>query len=141
MIYKFIQAEKAVFPVTVLCQVLDVSRSGFYSWDRGDRSKRELSDQGILRRIKMIFKASRKNYGSPRIFDALKKQGVSCSLARVERLMREHGITPPRKRKFKRTTDSDHAHAIAPNLLDRDFTSPSPDRRWSTDITYIWTSE
>ena len=141
MIYKFIQVEKAVFPVTVLCQVLDVSRSGFYSWDRGDRSKRELSDQGLLREITVIFKASRKNYGSPRIFDALKKQGKSCSLARVERLMREHGVTPPRKRKFKRTTDSDHAHAIAPNLLDRDFTSPSPDRRWSTDITYIWTSE
>jgi transposase InsO family protein len=55
--------------------------------------------------------------------------------------MREAGITPPRKRKFKRTTDSDHPYVTAENLLDRDFSSPAPNRFWSTDITYVWTSE
>lgn len=141
MIYEFIRAEKAFFPVSVLCRVLRVSRSGFYSWHRGDRSKREISDRRLLVEIKAVFEASRRNYGSPRVYDALRKEGVRCSLARVERLMRENNITPPRKSKFKKTTDSDHPHAIAPNILGRDFTSPSPNRRWSTDITYVWTME
>ena len=141
MIYEFIRAEKALFPVSVLCQVLRVSRSGFYSWHRGDRSRRELSDRRLLVEIKSVFETSRRTYGSPRVYDELQKRGLRCSLARVERLMREHGITPPTKRKFRKTTDSDHPYAIAPNLLDRDFTSPSPNRRWSTDITYIWTNE
>jgi hypothetical protein len=141
VIYEFIRAEKAIFPVSALCQVLRVSRSGFYSWHRGERSKRELSDRRLLVEIKSVFEASRRTYGSPRVYDELRKKGLRCSLARVERLMREHGITPPTKRKFRKTTDSDHRHAVAPNLLDRDFTSPSPNRRWSTDITYVWTSE
>jgi len=141
VIYAFIRAEKAFFPVSVLCQVLRVSRSGFYSWHRGDRSRRELSDRRLLVEIKSVFETSRRTYGSPRIYDELRKKRWCCSLARVERLMREQGITPPTKRKFRKTTDSDHLHAIAPNLLDRDFTSPSPNRRWSTDITYVWTRE
>ena len=141
MIYEFIRVEKAFFPISVLCRVLRVSRSGFYSWHRGDRAKRELSDRRLLVEIRAVFEASRRTYGSPRVHDELRKQGIRCSLARVERLMRENGITPPKKSKFKKTTDSDHPHTVAPNLLDRDFTSPSPDRRWSTDITYVWTVE
>ena len=141
MRYVFIRAEKVRYPIAILCRVLQVSRSGFYHWLKGDRSVRELRDAELLELIREIFKQSRKNYGSPRIYEELRARRVRCSLGRVERLMRENGITPPTKKKFRKTTDSDHPFPPAPNLLGRDFSSPGPDRRWVADITYIWTRE
>jgi putative transposase len=141
MRYVFIRAEKVRYPIASLCRVLRVSRSGYYHWSKGDRSVRELRDAELLDLIREIFKQSRKTYGSPRIYDELRDRRVSCSLSRVERLMRQHGITPPKKRRFRRTTDSDHPFPPAPNLLGRDFSSPGPDRRWVADITYVWTRE
>ena len=75
------------------------------------------------------------------MFEELRAQGVPCSRRRIERLMREAGITPPRRRRFRKTTDSDHPYVTAENLLDRDFSSAAPDHRWSADITYVWTME
>ena len=141
MRYVFIRAEKVRYPVAILCRVLRVSRSGFYDWLKGDRSVRELRDAELLAIIREIFKQSRKNYGSPRIYDELQDRRVRCSLGRVERLMRENNITPPKKKKFRKTTDSDHPFPPAPNLLGRDFSSPEPDRSWVADITYVWTRE
>jgi putative transposase len=85
VIYEFIRAEKAFFPVSVLCQVLHVSRSGFYSWHGGNRSKRELSDRRLVVEIKSVFATRRRTYGSPRVHDELRKKGWRCSLASVER--------------------------------------------------------
>jgi len=119
---------------------LRVTRSGFYAWLRRG-SKRELDDWRLLTLIREIFLENRRAYGSRRIYRELRARGVRCSRARVERLMREAGITPPRRRRFRKTTDSDHALPVAENLLDRDFSSSVPNQRWVTDITYIWTLE
>jgi len=141
MRYRFIRAEKARYPVSILCRVLRVSRSGFYAWLAGDRSVREDQDRRLVVWIREAFQASRRTYGSPRIYRELRERKVPCSRGRIERWMRQCGITPPRKRRFRKTTDSDHPYETAANLLDRDFASSGPDRCWSADITYVWTRE
>jgi putative transposase len=141
MRFRFIRAEKARYPVSVLCRVLRVSRSGFYAWLRCPEPARKLRDRKLLTLIREVFEISRKTYGSPRIFEELRARDVPCSRRTIERLMREAGITPPRRRKFRKTTDSDHPYVTASNLLERDFSSPAPDCHWSTDITYVWTAE
>ena len=139
MRYEFIRAEKAGVSVSLMCRMLEVSRSGFYAWLEREDS-RAVSDRQLLRLIRSIFKESRETYGSPRIYRELREEHkVSCDKARVERLMRENGITPPRKKKYRVTTDSNHKNPVAPNVIARDFTSPAPNRRWASDITYVWT--
>jgi len=138
MRYEFIRAEKARFPVRLMCRLLEVSRSGFYAW-LGWRDSRELNDRQLLQFIREIFAQSHETYGSPRIYRELRIRGVRCDKARVERLMQENEITPPRKKKYRVTTDSNHKNPVAPNVLQRDFTSPAPNRRWASDITYVWT--
>lgn len=140
MIFGFIRAEKASYPVRLMCRVLHVSSSGFYSWLK-DGSKRERGDRELVQIIKEMFKEFRETYGSPRIYDELKTRGVSCSKARVERLMRENGLTPPRKKKYRVTTNSNHQNPIAPNLLNREFSASAPNQRWVSDLTYVWTRE
>jgi len=138
--YEFIRAEKARYPVTLLCRCVKATRSGFYAWLRRG-SKREQDDRRLLVAIRECFQENRRAYGSPRIYEELKARGIRCSRTRVERLMREAGITPPRRRRFRKTTDSDHTLPVAGNLLNRDFTSSAPNQRWATDITYVWTLE
>lgn len=138
MRYEFIRAEKASYPVRLMCRLLEVSRSGFYAWlERKDA--REVSDRQLLQLIREIFAQSNETYGSPRIYRELRARKVRCDKARVERLMRENEITPPRKKKYRVTTDSNHNNPVAPNVLQRDFSSPGPNRRWASDITYVWT--
>jgi transposase InsO family protein len=141
MRYEFIRAEKVCYPVSLLCRSLRVARSGFYAWLSRGESQREQRDRKLLPLIREAFDASRQTYGSPRVYEELRARGVPCSRRTIERLMREAGIRPPRRRKFRKTTDSDHPYVTATNLLDRDFSSSEPNRRWSTDITYIWTTE
>ena len=138
MRFEFIRAEKVRFPVRLMCRLLEVSRSGFYAWLKR-RDSLELNDRRLLQLIREIFAQSRETYGSPRIYRELRTRGVRCDKARVERLMRENEITPPRKKKYRVTTDSNHKNPVAPNVLQRDFTSPAPNRRWVSDITYVWT--
>jgi transposase InsO family protein len=138
MRFEFIRAEKARFPVRLMCRLLEVSRSGFYAWLER-RESRELNDRQLLQLIREIFAQSKQTYGSPRIYRELRARGVRCDKARVERLMRENRITPPRKRRYRVTTDSNHKNPVAPNVLQRDFTSPAPNRLWAGDITYVWT--
>jgi transposase InsO family protein len=121
-----------------MCRLLEVSRSGFYAWLKR-RDSLELNDRQLLQLIREIFAQSHETYGSPRIYRELRARGVRCDKARVERLMRENEITPPRKKKYRVTTDSNHKNPVAPNVLQRDFTSPAPNRRWVSDITYVWT--
>jgi transposase InsO family protein len=136
--YEFIRAEKATFPVRWMCGLLKVSPSGYYAWQQR-KDGREESDERIVQIIREIFEEYREVYGSPRIYKELRARGIRCSKPRLERLMRENGITPPRKKKYRVTTDSNHKNPVAPNLLHREFTSPAPNRRWVSDITYVWT--
>jgi transposase InsO family protein len=124
-----------------MCSTLEVSRSGFYEWLDRAESNRARSDFRLTALIREEHEKSRATYGSPRIHAALKKRGELCSLHRVERLMRRAGIRSKMRRKFVVTTNSDHPHPIAPNVLDRQFAVSAANQVWVSDITYIWTDE
>jgi len=129
--------------VKILCQVLNVSRSGYYAWrKRPPLSKRSQRRAELSRQIKRAYEESRRSYGSPRITVELKSCGVQVCLNTVAKYMREDGVfvRPPR-RFVPRTTDGDHGHPIAPNLLERDFAATAPNQKWVSDLTYIWSGE
>ena len=115
MKFVFIAAEKAVYPVGVLCDVLEVSRSGYYAWSKRPEPVRAASDAQLRAQIAAVHAKSRSTYGSPRVHAELRSKGVRVGKKRVERLMREDGIKARQKRRFRRTTDSNHTHPIAPN--------------------------
>jgi putative transposase len=139
--FVFIAAEKAVYPVGVLCDVLGVSRSGYYAWSGRPEPARAQSDAQLKAQIAAVHEKSRSTYGSPRVHAELRGKGVRVGKKRVERLMREDGIRARQKRRFRRTTDSNHTHPIAPNVLARQFTVTAPNKVWVTDVTYIATAE
>jgi len=141
MRFAFIEAEKAEFPVELLCEVLKVSRSGFYAWRVRPESSRAREDRRLKLEITSIHTANKGRYGSPRIQLDMLDLGYSMSRKRVARLMREAQLKWRRRRRFRITTNSKHEFPIAPNVLARDFTAPAPDRVWVGDITYIWTDE
>jgi transposase InsO family protein len=141
MRYPFIHAEKANYPVRVLCRVLQVSRSGFYAWSKRRPSRRELADRRLRVEIKALHQASYKTYGSPRIKADLAARKVAISRKRVARLMQEAGLTGLSPKRFQRTTDSEHDHPVAGNVLQRKFKVSKPNQAWAADITYIRTWE
>jgi len=135
------QQHETEFPISVMCDVLSVSRSGYYAWRHKPASKRKQANAKLLKDIRSAHRNSREAYGSPRIYQALKEQGIPCSESRVARLMREDGLRAKMKRRFKATTNSKHDLPIAPNLLQRDFSPAEPNQVYAGDITYIWTTE
>lgn len=142
MKYRFIEDHKSEYPPELMGKILGVSRSGFYKWKKRDGGgKRETKNLKLLRAIEDLHRASRRIYGSPRIFKQLKALGFNVSKTTVERLMREHGIRAKMKRKFKATTDSKHDHPLAGNVLNRDFKPKAINQAWAGDITYIPTRE
>lgn len=123
-----------------MCRCLGLSRSAFYAWRaRGRSSARAADDAKLLPRIHQIHARSRGTYGSPRVHAQLRRDGVRTSRKRVERLMRVAGLRGRIRRRFRKTTDSNHTLPIAPNLLNRRFRAESADQAWVGDITYIWT--
>ena len=124
-----------------MCQTLKVSRGGYYAWLNRPVSQHTVINKEILDRIKKIHTESKCLYGSPRVTDTLREEGFQVSRPRVARLMREHGIRAKTVRKFKVTTQSDHHFPISPNLLCQDFKSEAFGKVWTSDITYIKTTE
>ena len=141
MKFAFIHAEKARWPIEVQCEVFEVSRSGYYAWTGRPASARAVEDAALVVEIKAAHKTGRGAYGSPRVHRELRAKGRRIGKKRVERLMREEGIVARKKRRFRRTTDSNHPHPIAPNVLERDFHVELPNTAWVTDVTYVWTYE
>ena len=141
MRFAFISAEKAWAPVSVLCRVLEVTRSGFYAWLARGPSEHALDEQRLAVEIAAIHKASGDTYGSPRVHAELVAKGLDVSRKRVARMMRELGIRSRRKRRFKATTDSGHKLPVAENVLGRKFEVDAPDVAWVTDITYVRTDQ
>ena len=126
-----------------MCHALEVSVSGYYAWRQraqaGPRAH-ERADATLSARIRTAFVVGRGVYGSPRIHATLRASGIRCSRKRVARLMRVQGLCAGRPRRRKpRTTDSQHAQSIAPNLLERNFTAEAPNRKWVADITAVAT--
>lgn len=125
-----------------MCGALQVSRSGYYKWlKRRVQDEREKKREQLLQRIIEIFEESYQRYGAPRIHRQLRAEGYTVTKRTVAELMRKHEITPKRKRKYKATTDSNHKLPVAPNLLERQFTTDEPDEVWVSDITYIETAQ
>ena len=141
MRYRFIGAEKAAFPVRLMCRMLNVTRSGFYAWRRRKPSPRALANERLRMKIREVYERSRKTYGSPRIHAELQAQGFKAGRNRIAREMRQMGLFGRRPKRFRKTTDSNHSRPVAANLLDRNFEVARPNKVWATDITYIWTRE
>jgi len=139
--YQFIDTVKKAYPLTLLCQVMRVSRSGFYSWKNRGKSLRQREQERLIPKVKAIHRQTRQSYGARRISEELEAQGESCGRTKAGTLMKLAGVEAKQKKKFKATTDSKHNLPVAPNLLDRNFEVPEPDRVYCADITYIWTTE
>jgi len=136
-----IQAEKARFPVALMCRVMGVSRAGFYAHCSRPEAPRSAENRALKVHIAAIHQESRQTYGSPRVHAELRARGTAVGVHRVARIMRESGIHARRKRRFVRTTDSAHGLPVAEDLVKRQFRPQRPNRLWSTDITYIPTRE
>ena len=141
MRFRLIDAKKAALPIGRICALLDVSVSGYYAWRRRGPSQRQLDDMIFLAHIRARFAASNGTYGSPRMHVDLCEDGLTIGRHRTARLMRDNALKANQKRRFKKTTDSNHGGSIAANLLDQDFTCDGPDRKWGVDISYVWTAE
>ena len=141
MRYAFIDRYRHLYSVLVMCDVLEVSSSGYYAWRGRPESRRSREDRELKAIIRSVFEESRQTYGSPRILDELQDQGIRCGRKRVARLMKEDQLTPKKARRFRRTTVAIPDHAKAPNVLGREFTVDAPDTAWVGDITYLWTPE
>jgi putative transposase len=141
MRFAFIDAWRKTFPIHRMCKVLRVTSRGYRAWRCRPMSQRQRDDMVLLAHIREQHKLSLCSYGRPRMTEELQELGLKVGHRRVGRLMRQNGIEAVRTRKYKVTTDSNHSFAIAPNLLDRDFSATAPNQKWAGDITYIWTSE
>jgi putative transposase len=142
MKYIFMAAQEGQFQVNRMCHVLGVGRSGYYAWRKRTPSTREQANQALLALIKAEHQASRKTYGSPRLYVVLHRKGVVCGHNRVARLMRLHGIVALTRRKYHPvTTKRDPGAVPAPNRLNQDFTAMAPNQKWVCDFTYIETGE
>ena len=127
--------EKAHHSVTILCRCLRVTRSGFYAWQRRPESAHAIEDRRLRLLVRTSFTESKQRYGSPRIHVDLLEQHIRVSRKRVVRLMQEERLHARPRKRFKRTTMSDHDQPVAANLLARQFTAATPNQRWVGDTT------
>ena len=141
MRFQFIEDHRDEFPVKLMCKELGVSTSGYYAWRGRLPSKREMANRALTAEIKDAFEESRETYGSPRIYQVMRKRGLMCSKNRVARLMRVEGLRAKQTRRYRSTTKRNKAHRAAPNVLKRDFSTTRPNQKWVADITYIATQE
>jgi putative transposase len=139
--YTFIEAEKAHFPVGILCDVLGVGRSGYYAWSTRPESRHASEDRRLGIEVKSAFESSKRRYGSPRVHAELRSQGVSVGRHRIARLMRLQGLQARRRRRFVATTDSRHQFPTAKNIVARRFEAAAKDQVWVGDVTFIATLE
>ncbi len=140
--FEFIAAKRAEHSVKTMCRVLGVSRSGFHAWQARPPSARSREDTRLTARICELFKLRRKVYGSPRIWsDLVLDDGERIGRKRVERLMRQAGLSALMHKRWKATTVRVPGVRVADDLLDRDFAAAAPNRCWVADITYLRTWE
>ena len=141
MRYSFIKLHQKAWPINLMCRVLEVSTSGYYDWGKHFPGVCAIANQRLDDHIQSVFHQHKGRYGSPRLVAELNDNGISCSENRVARRMQKLGLQAIQRKKFKVTTDSKHDLPVAPNLLQQDFTTEEPNRKWVSDITYIWTRE
>ena len=140
MKHGFVAKHRGAWPVSMMCEALGISRSGFYGWLTRPRSRRSLDDETIGARVHQSFVSSDQTYGARRVWHDVLSLGHQCGLHRIERLMRLQAL---RARPRRRGLPKDHGErsAIAANVLDRQFKADAPNQKWVADFTYIWTAE
>jgi len=137
-VYRLIASEEATYPVSLLCRVLRVARSGFYAWRARPPSCRSVADAALTSTIRAVHAGSRGTYGVPRVHaELVDAHGVRCGRKRVARLMRVAGLAGCHRRRSARTTRRDQTAAPAPDLVERTFGADAPDQLWAADITYL----
>jgi putative transposase len=142
MKFRFVAAERAQFPVSLLCKTIGVTRQGFYAWLRRMPSRRSVADAGLLERIRQIHQETNRAYGAPRIYLDLRDEGVRVGKKRVARLMRADGLRgADGSRGGPRTTIREPAQPSAPDLVDRQFGRSAPNQLWVCDIKYVQTGQ
>ena len=143
MKFRFIEEHLSPrFPVGVCCEVLEVSRAGYYAWRGRPASARAKRRQELARKVKAVHEQNRGVYGSPRVFQVLKAGGEGVCENTVAKVMSEQGIRAKGRKKFvPRTTDSRHQRPVADNVLGRQFEARAPDTKWAVDITYVPTDQ
>lgn len=138
MAYRFILAEKTVFPVVTICQALGVSTSGYYEWVGRPLSKRAKEDLEIGRALEAQHAKHKRRYGSRRHKESLTQK---IGRNRVRRLMKVSNLVAKQRRRFVVTTKSEHDNPVAENVLNRNFQPPCPNHSWVGDITYLPTRD
>ena len=142
MKYAFIQSDLSMYDVLICCQVLQVSRSGYYQSRKRGPSDRKRRREELAVKIQAVHEQNRCVYGSPRVYHALVAQGESVCENTVAKVMKQRQIRAKTKKKFvPRTTDSSHDQPLARNVLNREFAALMPNQKWVVDLTYIPTDE
>ena len=141
MKYTWIESYRDEYPVTRMCRLLEVSRSGYLQWRSRPCSDRTLASRALDAQVAAIHAASKRSYGRPRIVQDLRNQGIVVGHERVRRSLQRQGLRPVYKRPYRVTTDSNHRKAVAPNVLDRRFDCWQINQAWVCDVTYVSTAE
>lgn len=141
MRYRFIQEQHEWHSVARLCQLMNVSRSGYYQWLRRKPCARAREDQRLCREITMLHYQFREAYGADRLSTALRSRKILCSRHRVGRLKRNMGLWTKRRRRFVTNGKADAGHQRFGNELNRTFRVGMPNRVWAADVTCVWTME
>ncbi len=141
MKYQCIETRREQYPIRMMCRLLQVSKSAYYSWRTRPESKRAKTDRELIPVIKRLHNESGGIYGSPKIKSSLKDEGYHCGRHKVARLMRLIGLRGCPKKRFKVTTIRHPEHPIAENLLKQNFKVEQPNQCWVADITYIQTNQ
>jgi len=150
--YACIARHRGEYPLRLMCGVLQLSAAGFYAWSRRSPCERAIADERLILNVRISHHRSKGAYGAPRVHRDLRAEGTRVGKKRVARLMKRDGLQARRPRRWTRTTDSDHSHAIAPNLLERQFDVNGVrqcdasgkrvlNRVWVSDLTYIPTRQ
>ena len=144
MRYACIERHREEFAVKLMCRALEVTRSGYYAWRKRKPSARAMRKERLRVEVRAIHRTTGGRYGSPRTHAELQARGERVSRRQIARLMREEGLKGKKRRRFRTTTNSEHSHPVAANVLDRKFAVDDiegPDRAWAADITYVPTRE
>ena len=128
-------------PVKALCKRLQVSRSGYYAWCKRGPSRRQRESNRLMVEIRAAHEQSRGTYGYRRIHASLTAKNIACGIHRVRLLMQQCGLRAKRRRRYRTTTESQHRLPVAPNLLDRNFSTTTVNQKWVSDITFVPTHE
>lgn len=141
MRFRFVHEHRETFRVGVMCEVLKVSRSGYYVWKGRPHSGREQANRALRTAIERVHAESHGTYGSPRVHQMLRRGGTACGRHRVARLMREEGLRGKAKQRFRSIASKRSEMPSAPNVLARSFSAAAPDRAWVADITIVRTGD